>query len=148
LYLSRYGTLRLDEIFKGPGYYEPAAFSSSFSSEAADSLFPLLKDNVLCDLSKFDVARIVMETEKRNALMKNPDGLFIICDLENGKIISTTLTAGMILGRCEGRKSIADIATELSAYFNIPYEIILQDCRKIISTVVEADMCVIRKGEK
>lgn len=138
LYLSHYNTLKLSEVLEK--FQDPE--QPSHQGDLSETGFPELKSTVLCGLTKFDVARIMINMGTSEELAQNRDNLFIMYNFESGKTISVTLTAGLILGRCNGRRTIRDIAVELAELFQIPLEQATEDCKRIISAALEAGMCI------
>ena len=141
-YLSHYKTLELSKILEGT--HKPGqAGQPIVTVELMESSLPCLKSNVLCGLAKFDVAAILLGFRSDHKLSRKPDGLFVLCDLETGKTISATLAAGSILGRCDGRRTLGEIAREMAEIFQMPLEKTIQDCKRLITSVIEADLCVL-----
>jgi anaerobic magnesium-protoporphyrin IX monomethyl ester cyclase len=140
LYVSHYKTLLFPEFTDRQDrlsrVYQPPA-----EIELSEHRFPRLKNDVLCGLARFDVPAILLNSGTSLESNRVSNGLFILYDLERGRTVSTTLAAGAILGRCNGRRTLEEIAEELAELFKVPFEETIRDCKAIITSVIEAGLC-------
>jgi len=71
----------------------------------------------------------------------------VLFHMESGRYFSLNELGAKIWELCDGCRPLIEVADQLEAEYDAPREVILQDCRELIDSLLTKSLLIYRRGE-